>query len=74
MRNIFKRQNDSTIKIFENWDEVEMNKIKEKIKKQKTEELKEWMHVIKKGLVIGIRAAILGVIIGLILEELSNRK
>lgn len=78
MKNIFKRlkENDDTIKVevFENWDEVEMKKFEEKIKNQKTEELKEWMIAIKHGLVAGIGAALVGVLLGLIAEELTSRK
>lgn len=72
MRNIFKRQNDNNkteVKVFENWYELHEEQLKEEIKKQRTEDLKEWLKVIRTGLIIGIGATILG----LILDELKER-
>lgn len=72
MRNIFKRQNDNNkteAKVFENWYELHEEQLKEEIKKQRTEDLKEWLKVIRTGLIIGIGATILG----LILDELKER-
>lgn len=74
MRNIFKRQNDNNnetlkIELFGNWDELHEEQLKEEIKKQRTEDLKKWLKVIREGLVIGIGATILG----WILAELKER-
>lgn len=72
MRNIFTKQNNNEtlkIELFGNWEEMREEQLKEEIKKQRTEDLKEWLKVIRTGLIIGIGATILG----LILDELKER-
>lgn len=72
MRNIFTKQNNNEtlkIELFKNWEEMREEDLKKKIEKQKTEVLKEWLKVIRTGLIIGIGATILG----LILDELKER-
>lgn len=72
MRNIFKRkQNEEVLKveIFKDWTELEEAKLQEEIKKQKTEDLKELLSIIKASAILSIGTTA----IGMIVSELLNR-
>lgn len=71
MRNIFKRQNDTAVKmeIFKDWNEMEKEDLRKEIKAQKTEDLKELLVAIGKGLLLGFTT----VVIGMIVNELVTR-
>lgn len=71
MRNIFKRQHDTAVKmeIFKDWNEMEMDDLRKEIKAQKTEDLKELLVAIGKGLLLGFTT----VVIGMIVNELVTR-
>ena len=71
MRNIFKRQNDTAVKmeIFKDWNEMEKEDLRKEIKAQKTEDLKELLVAIGKGLLLGFTT----VVIGMIINELVTR-
>lgn len=71
MRNIFKRQNDTAVKmeIFKDWNEMEREDLRKEIKAQKTEDLKELLAAMGKGLLLGFTT----VVIGMIVNELVTR-
>lgn len=69
MKSIFKRQNDVTIEIFKNWEEMKREDLRREIKKQKTDFLKEILKYFEAGMLIGLGA----IIIGIILSELAER-
>lgn len=74
MRNIFKKQNNKeeqgfNAEIFKDWSEMEKEQLRREIKKQKTEDLKELLKEVRDCMLIGLAAAL----IGLIVNELLNR-
>lgn len=74
MRNIFKKQNNKEeqgfkAEIFKDWSEMEKEQLKRKIKEQKTEDLKELLKEVRDCMLIGLAAAL----IGLIVNELLSR-
>lgn len=73
MRNIFTKQNNNEtlkIELFDNWEEMKKEDLKKKIKKQKTEDLKEILKSIGIGTTLGIGV----VLIEAIIIELATRE
>lgn len=72
MRNIFKKQNnkdEAKVEVFKDWNEMEKEQLRREIKKQKTEDLMLILKGIRDGMLIGLAAAL----IGLIVNELLSR-
>lgn len=72
MRNIFKKQNNKeevNVEVFKDWNEMEKEQLRREIKKQKTEDLKELLKEVRDCMLIGLAAAL----IGLIVNELLSR-
>lgn len=72
MRNIFKKQNnkdEAKVEVFKDWNEMEKEQLRKELKKQKTEDLKNLLKEIRDCMLIGLSAAL----IGLIVNELLKR-
>lgn len=72
MRNIFKRkQNEEVLKveIFKDWTELEEAKLQEEIKKQKTEDLKELLSIIKASTILSIGITAICMIVSELLDR-----
>lgn len=75
MRNIFKKQNNKeeeqefNVEIFKDWSEMEKEQLRREIKKQKTEDLRNLLKEVRDCMLIGLAAAL----IGLIVNELLSR-
>lgn len=72
MRNIFKKQNnkdEAKVEVFKDWNEMEKEQLRREIKKQKTEDLKNLLKEVRDCMLIGLSAAL----IGLIVNELLSR-
>lgn len=72
MRNIFKKQNnkdEAKVEVFKDWNEMEEEQLRREIKKQKTEDLMLILKGIRDGMLTGLAA----ILIGLIVNELLKR-
>ena len=72
MRNIFKKQNnkeEAKVEVFKDWNEMEKEQLRREIKKQKTEDLMLILKGIRDGMLTGLAA----ILIGLIVNELLSR-
>lgn len=72
MRNIFKKQNNKeerVVRVFKDWNEMEKEQLRKELKKQKTEDLKNLLKEVRDCMLIGLSAAL----IGLIVNELLSR-
>lgn len=72
MRNIFKKQNnkeEANVEVFKDWNEMEKEQLRREIKKQKTEDLMLILKGIRDGMLTGLAA----ILIGLIVNELLKR-
>lgn len=72
MRNIFKKQNNKeerVVRVFKDWNEMEKEQLRKELKKQKTEDLKNLLKEVRDCMLIGLAAAL----IGLIVNELLSR-
>lgn len=72
MRNLFKRNKEEQgfkAEIFKDWSEMEKEQLRREIKKQKTEDLRNLLKEVRDGMLIGLAAAL----IGLIVNELLSR-
>lgn len=75
MRNLFRKNKNEKVKdgvkveIFKDWSEMEKEQLRKELKKQKTEDLRNLLKEVRDGMLIGLAA----VLIGLIVNELLSR-